>query len=76
MSWCIFPVTAQKLRSPCLSSQDKLWTLNYNFRKSLLVLGSLISDADGNARRTEEVRGGEGRLGACSVLLHMRGRVF
>lgn len=67
MSWCIFPVIAQKLRSPCLSSQERLWTLHYNFQKSLLVLGSLNSDADGDARRTEEVKGGDHALCFCTV---------
>lgn len=57
MSWCIFPIIAQKLRSPCLSSQKRLWTLHCTFQKSFLVLGSLNPDADAvDSRRTEEVK--------------------
>lgn len=57
MCWYIFPVVAQKFGSPCLSSQERLWTLHCNFQKSLLILGSLNSDADGDAR-TEAVKEG------------------
>lgn len=57
MSRCIFPIIAQKLRSPCLSSQKRLWTLHCTFQKSFLVLGSLNPDADAvDSRRTEEVK--------------------
>lgn len=63
MSWYIFPVIAQKLS---FSSQEKLWTLHYNFQKSLLVLGSLNSNADGDDRRTEEVRAGHHALCFCT----------
>lgn len=65
MSWYISPVIAQKWRSPCLSSQERLWTLHYNVQKSLLVLGSVNSDADVNDRRTEEVEVGKHALCFC-----------